>query len=898
MTCNSDQDGYSYRDENDRDITRRNIPNHCNDISIYTTQGFEDIDLKCNDDSSLCAISGSIYCTHLDDECTSFTYHEEDDRYQCENNNFCVTSPPSLAPTPTIALEDDAPLPSSRPTNINPRVPEQEEQGNNMSLEVQTTKEEEDIDTLYVVIIGTLAILCIVLSIAGVCGFCYVRLSRESVEETIVKRYIADRGRGASINNELPSYYGHTTTMTTTTDANGEDDLGSKESKVGSSNGDGIIYGDAGSDNISSFDDDALNKILDMDLNGSPNGTDESSLGLGLTATFPIGQSSQSHEEKQMKSKSKKKMNISLGILKNKKKGGNKNKNKNKNQNNHKLPTEGDMNATSSMEMECDIDKYDDINMFEDELDNVHQNKNKNIDKLPPTEGDMNATSSMEMECDIDKYDDINMFEDELDNVQNSLTDDMIININDNMTSNPLNNIHRLQQLTNTHIKAHDVNSSMSLNNNSSHSHHSHHSHTNSNSGSSQSHTQSHVHTPSNSQDGHDSFSTSTYVGDGDSEDTFDFEQEELKIEREMGLISAASSHPQHQQQYHHEHAQGSGCVNIEHILSGSSGVIYYGNPHEMNMNTTSSTPVSHSDEYKIVYTDNIGVLPMDCDCDHENTTEPQQQDCVKCNLPAPPPAKKLQLYLQSDLPLTDKQKEIQLENIKNRAKCYGYQQPQILFEDDENFSDDSDNSNASKSDHNKRKRQVLHDQVSKANTNTNSANSVHSPSKKLKLNLANNDSNSKYLKVITQTLKQQRDQSMTMTMTQTRTRDRSLSNSRSMGQRKAPSITDDMLDDGKIIQIIDEQKSFDEKLEIKIHFPEEDDNDDMDNDEHMTPITPCSSDRRDQIHQTAVRDPEILSDDEELPTLPANSPSPDSHSNHNKTTFGHTLNVNVNNGW
>eukprot|EP00483_Globobulimina_turgida_P006776 UN06788 len=39
---------------------------------------------------------------------------------------------------------------------------------------------------------------------------------------------------------------------------------------------------------------------------------------------------------------------------------------------------------------------------------------------------------------------------------------------------------------------------------------------------------------------------------------------------------------------------------------------------------------------------------------------------------------------------LTEKQKKIHEENMRNRGKCYGYSQPEILFEEDEDYSDDS----------------------------------------------------------------------------------------------------------------------------------------------------------------------------------------------------------------
>ena len=70
--------------------------------------------------------------------------------------------------------------------------------------------------------------------------------------------------------------------------------------------------------------------------------------------------------------------------------------------------------------------------------------------------------------------------------------------------------------------------------------------------------------------------------------------------------------------------------------------------------------------------------------------------------------------------------------------------------------------------------------------------------------------------------------------------------------------------------------------MEIKINFPEEDN---VNNGQDMTPITPCSTGEG----NGGVTDHEILSDDEELPTLPTNSPSPDS----NYKIFGNTLNVN-----
>ena len=121
MTCNFDQDQDQYKDEDDIG-TNTNTINHCNDISIYTTKGFDDIELKCNDDSSLCDISGSIYCSHFDDQCSSFIYNELDYNYKCQDREFCMS--PSLSPSLPTTFEY-VPIPSSRPTNranINPTI--------------------------------------------------------------------------------------------------------------------------------------------------------------------------------------------------------------------------------------------------------------------------------------------------------------------------------------------------------------------------------------------------------------------------------------------------------------------------------------------------------------------------------------------------------------------------------------------------------------------------------------------------------------------------------------------------------------------------------------------------------------------------------------------------------
>lgn len=133
ITCYSNQEQIhdQYKDEDDITINNNNTLNHCNDISIYTTQGFNDIDLKCNDDSSLCDISGSIYCTHLNDECSSLIFNNINHKYQCENNDeFCMSLSPSISPTlSSVGINEIDEMdeingmngiPSSRPTDHRP----------------------------------------------------------------------------------------------------------------------------------------------------------------------------------------------------------------------------------------------------------------------------------------------------------------------------------------------------------------------------------------------------------------------------------------------------------------------------------------------------------------------------------------------------------------------------------------------------------------------------------------------------------------------------------------------------------------------------------------------------------------------------------------------------------
>jgi len=42
---------------------------------------------------------------------------------------------------------------------------------------------------------------------------------------------------------------------------------------------------------------------------------------------------------------------------------------------------------------------------------------------------------------------------------------------------------------------------------------------------------------------------------------------------------------------------------------------------------------------------------------------------------------------------LSEHQKEILLQNLRNRAKCFGYQQPDVLYEEDEDYTSDSEDS-------------------------------------------------------------------------------------------------------------------------------------------------------------------------------------------------------------
>ncbi len=83
ITCNSD------------------IANHnqCKNINIHTNKGFNDIQLQCDDGTSLCHISGSMQCQYTTNNiCNLFTYENNEIGYQCNDNNFCLINviPPKL----------------------------------------------------------------------------------------------------------------------------------------------------------------------------------------------------------------------------------------------------------------------------------------------------------------------------------------------------------------------------------------------------------------------------------------------------------------------------------------------------------------------------------------------------------------------------------------------------------------------------------------------------------------------------------------------------------------------------------------------------------------------------------------------------------------------------------
>eukprot|EP01084_Bolivina_argentea_P278246 475267_1 len=169
ITCNSD------------------IANHnqCKNINIHTNKGFNDIQLQCNDGTSLCHISGNMQCQYTNNNiCNLFTYKNNEIGYQCNDNNFCLTEviPPKL------------PIISSTSIDI-----VTQNGGMESDLYVSKSSSNKDIHSLILVIVGTVIICCVILLLLSLCGVLFVKFNKETVEEILIQRYMS--GRGSSLSN-------------------------------------------------------------------------------------------------------------------------------------------------------------------------------------------------------------------------------------------------------------------------------------------------------------------------------------------------------------------------------------------------------------------------------------------------------------------------------------------------------------------------------------------------------------------------------------------------------------------------------------------------------------------------------------------------------------------------
>ena len=77
----------------------------CLNLEIYSLRGFDDIILKCADNSSSCNITGAMQCgydSYYNDICTSFQYINDEIGYLCSDSTFCQLSTsfhPTHSPT-------------------------------------------------------------------------------------------------------------------------------------------------------------------------------------------------------------------------------------------------------------------------------------------------------------------------------------------------------------------------------------------------------------------------------------------------------------------------------------------------------------------------------------------------------------------------------------------------------------------------------------------------------------------------------------------------------------------------------------------------------------------------------------------------------------------------------
>ncbi len=67
---------------------------------------------------------------------------------------------------------------------------------------------------------------------------------------------------------------------------------------------------------------------------------------------------------------------------------------------------------------------------------------------------------------------------------------------------------------------------------------------------------------------------------------------------------------------------------------------------------------------------------------------------------------------------MNETHRQIHEENIRNRHNCYGYSQPEILYEEDGNYTDDSTNTNSNSNQENNEEKNIILEPDHKSVTN------------------------------------------------------------------------------------------------------------------------------------------------------------------------------------
>jgi len=214
LTCNSDAPYVSL--------------NQCTDITVFATRGFTDIELKCNDGSALCEITGSMHCgqdsQYSYDECTEFLYLDEQSGYQCSNYNFCRSST-------TISnlniLRHHGALLTTTATSIvfdKEQILVEQQDGTAPDLQAMVSPKDNDVGTTVLVISGTLLLSCLVLICLGLCGCMYVRVKRGNLEESIITRGLFSFAKPKFEHNESDSTQNESSSSCSDSDESTEDD--------------------------------------------------------------------------------------------------------------------------------------------------------------------------------------------------------------------------------------------------------------------------------------------------------------------------------------------------------------------------------------------------------------------------------------------------------------------------------------------------------------------------------------------------------------------------------------------------------------------------------------------------------------------------------------------------